>query len=163
MAMAAMWSKSFSAAQSGPLEVAGVQYNGVMPPMHYLSDDDIVNIAAHVVNTFTAGQSTIQAADVQISASNWAWSTRGSRRTGTPEQLRAKWLIGARPRPSRADARSCTPGAPDLSEVEFKPLPADLFRALRRLPWGVAPRAPTGKPLTTDITPGKKAPDYSRH
>ena len=43
--------------QSGPLEVFGVTYDGVMPPMGYLSDQEVADIVTYVLNAWgtTAG------------------------------------------------------------------------------------------------------------
>jgi len=143
--------------QSGPLEVAGVQYNGVMPPMHYLSDDDIVNIAAHVVNTFTAGQSTIQAADVQDQRVELGLVDRaaGERHAGATE---GEMAYRGTPSPIEGGRQIVTPGAPDLSEVEFNRSQQIYFERCAGC-HGVLRKGATGKPLTTDITQ-EKGTDY---
>lgn len=49
---------------SGPVTVNGKTFNGVMPPMSHLPDDDIANILTYVLNSWGNGGGQVTAADV---------------------------------------------------------------------------------------------------
>jgi nitrite reductase (NO-forming) len=49
---------------SGPVKVNGVDYNGVMPPMSYLADDDLANMMTYVFNTMGNKKGVVSKADV---------------------------------------------------------------------------------------------------
>ncbi len=143
--------------KSGALEVDGVQYNGVMPPMQYLSDDDIVNITAHVIQTFTDGQSDIQAADVHEQRVELGLVDRaaGERHPGATE---GEMAYRGTPSPIEGGRQIVTPGAPDLSEAEFTRAQQVYFERCAGC-HGVLRKGATGKPLTTNITQ-EKGTDY---
>jgi nitrite reductase (NO-forming) len=50
--------------QSGPIQVNGETFNGVMPPMGHLKDDDIANILTYVRNSWGNQEDPVSAADV---------------------------------------------------------------------------------------------------
>jgi nitrite reductase (NO-forming) len=49
---------------SGPITVNGKAYNGVMPPMSHLPDDDIANIVTYVLNSWGNAGGQVTPADV---------------------------------------------------------------------------------------------------
>lgn len=49
---------------SGPLTVNNVDYNGNMPPMAYISDQEIANIVAYVMLRWSEEESSLTAEDV---------------------------------------------------------------------------------------------------
>lgn len=50
---------------SGPLEVNGKQYNGAMPALSHISNEEISAIANYIVNDLENGEATITPAEVQ--------------------------------------------------------------------------------------------------
>lgn len=49
---------------SGPLTVNGVDYNGAMPPMAYISDEEVSNIVAYVMLQWSEEESSLMPEDV---------------------------------------------------------------------------------------------------
>lgn len=49
---------------TGPVKVNGVDYDGVMPPMSYLADDDLANMMTYVFNTMGNSKGVVSKADV---------------------------------------------------------------------------------------------------
>jgi nitrite reductase (NO-forming) len=49
---------------TGPVKVNGVDYNGVMPPMSHMTDDDIANILTYVFNTMDNKKGAVSREDV---------------------------------------------------------------------------------------------------
>jgi nitrite reductase (NO-forming) len=49
---------------TGPVKVNGVDYNGVMPPMSHMTDDDIANILTFVFNTMDNKKGAVSREDV---------------------------------------------------------------------------------------------------
>src|SRR5690554_12961 len=49
---------------SGPLTVNNVDYNSAMPPMAYLSDEEVSNIVAYVMLQWSDAESSLTAEDV---------------------------------------------------------------------------------------------------
>ena len=49
---------------SGKLTVNGTEYNGVMPPLSHMNDDDIANILTHVMNSWGNNKGVVSTADV---------------------------------------------------------------------------------------------------
>jgi nitrite reductase (NO-forming) / hydroxylamine reductase len=143
--------------QTGPLEVAGVQYNGVMPPMHYLSDEDIANITAHVIQAFSDGRSDVQASDVQEKRIELGLVDRaaGERHAGATE---GEMAYRGTPSPIEGGSQIVTPGAPDVSEAEFIRSQQIYFERCAGC-HGVLRKGATGKALTADITQ-EKGTDY---
>ena len=49
---------------TGPVEVNGQRYNGVMPPMGYLKDDEIADILSYVRQSWGNGEDAVSTAEV---------------------------------------------------------------------------------------------------
>ena len=49
---------------SGSIQINGQAYNGVMPPMGHLKDDEIANILTYVLNSWGNQDEAVSAAEV---------------------------------------------------------------------------------------------------
>ncbi|MDA3934628.1 MAG: c-type cytochrome [Gammaproteobacteria bacterium] len=134
---------------SGAIEVNGQTYNSVMPPMDYLSDEDIASAVTYVLQTWNDG-GAIQLAEV-------ATLRNGSDKV---EEQAAH--------PGQAEESMAYEGAPtaidpelvkNMIDSEGPPMTSDEFDFAKKTFFercagchGVLRKGATGKPLTTDIT-----------
>jgi nitrite reductase (NO-forming) / hydroxylamine reductase len=138
---------------SGPLEVDGVQYNSVMPPMQHLSDTDIAAALSYAYGAWGNPGRRFAVAEVAKTRADLGLTDRaaGERHPGTPEaELKYK---GAPSAVTEARMR-ITPGAPEISEQEYARAQEIYFQRCAGC-HGVLRKGATGKPLTTDITQAK--------
>ena len=73
--------------RSGPLTVNGVEYNGVMPSMGYLSDQDLADVLTYVLGSWGNTGAAVSMAEVAALRVELGQEDRaaGERHTGTSE------------------------------------------------------------------------------
>ena len=136
---------------SGPIVVNGVEYNAAMPPMAYLSDEDVA-----VALTFVLEE----------------WNDGGS---VTPGQVAAIRTGGLAKHPVESEEHHAYEGTPsaispestfDMIETDGPPMQVAEFDESKRIYFqrcagchGVLRKGATGKPLTIDLT-REKGTDY---
>ncbi len=145
---------------SGPITVNGVDYNGVMPSMGYLSDEDLAAVLTYVFGSWGnsgAAVSVEEVAALRAELGEAGEMVAGERHTGATEgELRYR---GA---PSPIAPEETRPlmgaGGPVLSEPEYEVATQLYFERCAGC-HGVLRKGATGKPLTPDITL-EKGTDY---
>ncbi len=129
----------------GPIIVNGKDYNAAMPPMSYLSDNEIAAVMTYVM-TWNGGGSVSVA---QVAAA------RG------PEAAKSSHPVGSETEMAYAGAPSAiAPGATrNMIESDGPPMTVEEYEASKTIFFercagchGVLRKGATGKPLTTDIT-----------
>ena len=144
--------------KSGPLEVNGQKFNAVMPPMGHLADAEIAQILTYVYGAWgNPGKTQFTADQVK---SRRAKAGKSDRAAGQPHPGTTAAETKYQGAPSTvAEARQLvTPGAPAITDVEFKRSQQVYFERCAGC-HGVLRKGATGKPLTPDITQ-KKGTDY---
>jgi nitrite reductase (NO-forming)/hydroxylamine reductase len=144
---------------SGPITVNGVDYNGVMPSMGYLSDQDLAAALTYVLNSWGNSGAAVSVAEVSALREQLGQQDRaaGERHTGATEaEMRYR---GAPSVIAAGDTRQVM-GAegPDLTEAEYQMATQVYFERCAGC-HGVLRKGATGKPLTPDITK-EKGTDY---
>jgi nitrite reductase (NO-forming) / hydroxylamine reductase len=139
--------------QSGPIDVGGVAYDGVMPPMSYLTDQEVADITTYVMNSFGNDGGEISPVEVHEKRAELGLVDRaaGERHPGATE---GEMAYRGAPSPIEGGRQIVTPGAPDLTEVEFARSQQIYFERCAGC-HGVLRKGATGLPLTTDITQAK--------
>ncbi|MGI9257894.1 MAG: cytochrome D1 domain-containing protein [Gammaproteobacteria bacterium] len=135
---------------TGPVTVNGVEYNSIMPAMSYLSDSELSMILTYVLNSWgnPGGSFTEDQIETYRRAANILPGS-GERHVATQEVEQA--YEGA-PLAIEGGARVLmTPGAPDLTDVEFERATQLYFERCAGC-HGVLRKGATGKPLTPDVT-----------
>jgi len=142
---------------SGPITVNGQEYDGVMPAMSYMSDEDLAKVLTYVLNSwgnpggsFTADQISTYRRGAGIVPGT------GERHVKTPETEQA--FEGAPLAIAGGAAMLITPGAPDMTEADFGRASQLYFERCAGC-HGVLRKGATGKPLTPDLTK-EKGTDY---
>ncbi len=139
--------------QSGEIVVNDVTYNGVMPPVSYLTDQEVVDIVHYVMNSWghTGGDVSLETVhDIRVEA-GLIDRAAGQRH---PETSEGQIAYGGAPSPITGGSQVITPGAPDMNEVEFERSQQIYFERCAGC-HGVLRKGATGLPLTTDITQAK--------
>ena len=144
---------------SGPITVNGTQYNGVMPSLGHLEDEDLAAALTYVFGSWgnslaAVGVDEVAAVRRELGAGDRA---AGERHVGTTEgELKYE---GAPVAMTPEGARQVMDVAgPVLSEAEFKVATQVYFERCAGC-HGVLRKGATGKPLTPDIT-RDKGTDY---
>ena len=137
---------------SGPIVVNGQQYNGVMPPMPYLSDVDVANVLTFVLNSWDNPGGEVQPAEVaQFRAgAEPAAATRGEQHP-VPGESALKYEgapLGMDPELARKLVDS---EGPAITHAEWARSNALYFERCAGC-HGVLRHGATGKPLTPDVT-----------
>jgi len=136
----------------GPITVNGVEYNGVMPSLGHLTDEDLAAAISYVFGSWGNGLAAVSVEEVAALRAELGQTDRaaGSRHTGTTEgELTYE---GAPTAMTGADTRQVmTAGGPVLSEAEFATATQLYFERCAGC-HGVLRKGATGKPLTPDIT-----------
>jgi len=140
---------------SGPITVNGKDYNGVMPSMGYLGDQDLADALTYVLNAWGNSGTAVSVAEVAALREELGQQDRaaGERHTGTTEgELRYQGTPSAI---SPEDTRQIM-GAegPALTEAEYQTATQIYFERCAGC-HGVLRKGATGKPLTPDITKEK--------
>jgi len=144
---------------SGELTVNGQKYNGVMPSMGYLSDEDLAAVLSFVFSSWGNTGSAVSVEEVSALRVQLGQEDRaaGERHTGTTEgEMRYQGSASAM---SAEDTRQVmTAEGPTLTEDEYQMATKLYFERCAGC-HGVLRKGATGKPLTPDIT-REKGTDY---
>jgi nitrite reductase (NO-forming)/hydroxylamine reductase len=144
---------------SGPITVNDVEYNGVMPSLGYLTDEDLAAALTYVLATWDGDSAAVSVEEVAALRVELGKEDRaeGERHQGTSEGEMT--YEGAPVAMTGEGARQImTAGAPVLSEAEFATATQLYFERCAGC-HGVLRKGATGKPLTPDIT-SAKGTDY---
>lgn len=145
--------------RSGTITVNGQDYNGVMPSMGYLTDEDLAAVLTYV---FTAWGNSGSAVSVEEVAALRDELGHGDRAAGEPHSGASEAEIrysGAPLAISPGDARQMmSAGGPTLTADEYQ-LATEVYFQRCAGCHGVLRKGATGKPLTPDITL-EKGTDY---
>jgi nitrite reductase (NO-forming) / hydroxylamine reductase len=144
---------------SGPITVNGVEYNGVMPSLGHLPDEDLAAALTYVFNAWGNDGAAVSVDEVAALRVELGKVDRaeGERHPGATEgELKYQ---GAPSAISAGDTRQImTADGPVLSEAEFATATQLYFERCAGC-HGVLRKGATGKPLTPDITK-EKGTDY---
>jgi nitrite reductase (NO-forming)/hydroxylamine reductase len=142
--------------RSGPITVNGSDYNGVMPSMGYLTDDDLAAVLTYVFSSWGNSEAAVSVEEVAALRAELGASGEmiaGERHTGASEgELRYGGAPSAIPAEEARQLMGA--GGPVLSEAEFG-IATQIFFERCAGCHGVLRKGATGKPLTPDITRGK--------
>lgn len=139
--------------KQGELVVGGTTYNGVMPPMQHLTDQEIAQSINYVMTAWGNNGETVtvdQVADKRV-ALGLADRAEGQRH---PNVTEGEMNYRGTPSPVEGGTMVTTPGAPPLSQEEFDHSQQLYFERCAGC-HGVLRKGATGKPLTPDITRDK--------
>jgi nitrite reductase (NO-forming)/hydroxylamine reductase len=144
----------------GEVVVNGVRYSSVMPAMTQLSDQEIADALTYAMNSWGNAGGAVSVSQVAAVRAQAAGEPKSaSSPTQHPTTTAELKYQGA---PSTAGAEGVrilvTPGAPDMTEPEFKQAQQIYFERCAGC-HGVLRKGATGKPLTPDITQ-KKGTEY---
>lgn len=139
--------------REGELEVNGDKYDGVMPPMNYLSDEDVANIVTFVLNSWNNEGDAIAAEQVTEQRAELGLTDR-SEGERHPDTTEGEMAYRGSPSPVEGGNQVVTPGAPSITEAEFERSQQIYFERCAGC-HGVLRKGATGKPLVTDITQEK--------
>jgi nitrite reductase (NO-forming) / hydroxylamine reductase len=144
---------------TGEVIVDGQRYDGVMPAMSYLSDEEIAGIVNHVLNAWGNDGGTVTQQQVAERREQLGQQDRagGERHAGVTE---GEMRYRGTPSPVTGGAMITTPGAPDVSEEEFHRSQQLFFERCAGC-HGVLRKGATGSPLTPDITQ-RRGTEYLR-
>ena len=137
---------------SGPITVNGVEYNGVMPSLGHLPDEDLAAALTYVFGSWGNDGAAVSVAEVAALRTELGQEDRaaGERHKGATEGELG--YQGAPSAISGEDTRQImTAGGPVLSEAEFGTATQLYFERCAGC-HGVLRKGATGKPLTPDIT-----------
>ena len=140
---------------SGPVTVNGVEYNGVMPSLGHLPDEDLAAALSYVFNSWGNDGAAVSVEEVAALRVELGKEDRaeGERHQGASEGEMS--YEGAPVAMTGADARQIMSAAgPVLSEAEFATATELYFQRCAGC-HGVLRKGATGKPLTPDITLAK--------
>jgi nitrite reductase (NO-forming)/hydroxylamine reductase len=144
---------------SGPITVNGQQYNGVMPSMGYLTDEQLAAALSYVFTSWGNTGSAVSVEEVAALRAELGQEDRaaGERHTGATEgELRYRGAPS--PIPADETRQMMTAEGPVLSEAEYSDATQLYFERCAGC-HGVLRKGATGKPLTPDITK-EKGTDY---
>ncbi len=145
---------------SGPITVNGTDYNGVMPSMGYLADEELAAALTYVFASWGNSEAAVSVEEVTALRAELGASgdmVAGQRHTGATEgELRYR---GSPSAIAPEDTRQVMgAGGPVLSEAEYSVATTLYFERCAGC-HGVLRKGATGKPLTPDIT-SEKGTDY---
>jgi nitrite reductase (NO-forming)/hydroxylamine reductase len=145
---------------SGPITVNGVEYNGVMPSVGYLSDQELADALTYVFNSWGnayAAVSVDEVAALRAELGEAGEQVAGQRHTGATEgEIRYRGAPSAIPAEDTRQIMGA--GGPTLTEAEYG-IATQLYFERCAGCHGVLRKGATGKPLTPDITT-EKGTDY---
>ena len=130
---------------TGKITVKGVEYNGAMPPMGYLKDEEIAGALSYVLTKWNGGGSVTPA---EVAAVRGPGPKDGHPMAGKVEQAYAGAPVAMAPGKTRD---MITSDGPPMTVVEFEKSKQIFFERCAGC-HGVLRKGATGKPLTTDIT-----------
>jgi nitrite reductase (NO-forming)/hydroxylamine reductase len=137
---------------SGKITVNGQTYNGVMPNMAHLSNEDLADILTYVFNSWGNDKTVVQPAEVAAVRNKTGMQDRaqGQRHPNTPEsEMKYK---GSPSAISADEVKTFIDSeGPKMTQAEFDHASKLYFERCAGC-HGVLRKGATGKPLTTDIT-----------
>jgi nitrite reductase (NO-forming)/hydroxylamine reductase len=145
--------------RSGPITVNGAEYDGVMPSMGYLGDEDLAAVLTFVFASWGNAEAAVSVEEVAAMREELGQTDRaaGERHTGATEgELRYRGTPSAVPPEDTRQVR--TAEGPTLTEDEYGLATRIYFERCAGC-HGVLRKGATGKPLTPDIT-RQKGTDY---
>ena len=140
---------------NGPITVNGVEYNGVMPSLGHLPDEDLAAAITYVFGSWGNDLAAVSVEEVAAIRAKVGAQDRaaGQRHVGTTEgELKYQGAPSAMSGEGTRQVMSAE--GPALSEVEFT-MATQLYFERCAGCHGVLRKGATGKPLTPDITRGK--------
>jgi nitrite reductase (NO-forming) / hydroxylamine reductase len=143
---------------SGPITVNGQNYNAVMPPMAYLSDEDVANVLTFVLNSWGNEGGEFQAAQVAAARNGAPVAAAGPADHPVAGESALKYEgapLGMDPETAR---RLVDSEGPPITNAEWARSTELYFERCAGC-HGVLRHGATGKPLTPDIT-RQKGTDY---
>ena len=144
---------------SGPITVNGVEYNGVMPSLGHLSDEDLAAALSYVLSSWGNTGSAVSVAEVAALRVELGQEDRaaGERHQGATEgEMKYRGTPSAIPADQTRQVMSAE--GPILSDAEFHVATQLYFERCAGC-HGVLRKGATGKALTPDIT-REKGTDY---
>ncbi|NCF51908.1 c-type cytochrome [Gammaproteobacteria bacterium] len=144
---------------SGPITVNGVDYNGVMPSLGHLTDEDLAAALTYVFSAWGNDLAAVSVEEVAALRAELGQADRaaGQRHPGATEgELKYQGTPSAIPAEQARQLMSA--GGPVLSEAEFSTATQLYFERCAGC-HGVLRKGATGKALTPDITK-EKGTDY---
>jgi nitrite reductase (NO-forming)/hydroxylamine reductase len=144
----------------GEVVVNGIKYNSVMPAMTQLSDQEIADALTYAMNSWGNQGGAVTVAQVAAVRAKAAAEPKTAASPTQHPTTTAELKYQGAPSPAGAAGVKIlvTPGAPDMTEPEFKHAQEIYFQRCAGC-HGVLRKGATGKPLTPDITQ-KKGTDY---
>jgi len=144
----------------GEIVVNGVKYNSVMPAMTQLSDQEIADALTYAMNSWGNQGGAVTVAQVAAVRAKAAAEPKTAASPTQHPTTTAELKYQGAPSPAGAAGVKIlvTPGAPDMTEPEFKHAQEIYFQRCAGC-HGVLRKGATGKPLTPDITQ-KKGTEY---
>ena len=144
---------------TGPITVNGVEYNGVMPSLGHLSDEDLAAALTYVFGSWGNSGAAVSVAEVAALRVELGQEDRasGERHLGATEG-ELKYQGGPSAISAEDTRQIMTAGGPVLSAAEFS-VATELYFQRCAGCHGVLRKGATGKPLTPDIT-SEKGTEY---
>jgi nitrite reductase (NO-forming)/hydroxylamine reductase len=144
----------------GEVVVNGIKFNSVMPAMTQLSDQEIADALTYAMNSWGNQGGAISVAQVAAVRAKAAAEPKTAASPTQHPTTTAELKYQGAPSPAGAAGVKIlvTPGAPDMTEPEFKHAQEIYFQRCAGC-HGVLRKGATGKPLTPDITQ-KKGTEY---
>jgi len=145
---------------SGPITVNGEQYNAAMPPMGYLSDEEIASALTYVLQEWNDGGSIQPAEVAAIRAGDKPEKEIAAGEVKHPGGGEEQMAYQGTPSPvgDTETENLIESKGPPMTEAEFDQAKQIFFQRCAGC-HGVLRKGATGKPLTTDIT-REKGTDY---
>ena len=145
--------------RSGPITVNGQEYDGVMPSMGYLSDQNLADVLTYVLASWGNSGAAVSVAEVAALRIELGQQDRaaGERHTGTSE-AEMRYQGGESTVTSEDTKQLMSASGPVLTADEFQMATQIFFERCAGC-HGVLRKGATGKPLTPDIT-REKGTDY---
>ena len=137
---------------SGPITVNGVDYNGVMPSLGHLADEDLAAALTYVFGSWGNDLTAVSVAEISALRKELGQEDRaaGERHKGATEgEMKYQGTPSAIPAEETRQVMSAE--GPTLSEAEFTVATQLYFERCAGC-HGVLRKGATGKPLTPDIT-----------
>ena len=144
----------------GEVVVNGAKFNSVMPAMVQLSDREIADALTYAMNSWGNSGGTVSVSQVAAARAKAAATPKQADSPTQHPTTVAELKYQGAPSPAGAEGAQIlmTPGAPTMSEAEFKEAQQIFFQRCAGC-HGVLRKGATSKPLTTDITK-KKGNEY---
>ncbi len=145
---------------SGLVIVNGQKFDGVMPAMTQLSDQEIADALTYIMNSWGNKDGVIAVAQVAAERARGAAAPKTADSPTEHPTTTAELAFQGAPSPVGAAGAQIrvTPGAPNMTVAEFDAARKIYFERCAGC-HGVLRKGATGKPLTPDITQ-KKGTDY---